>query len=307
MEPALISIITPSYNRAGMISEAIESVLAQDYPRIEHIIVDGGSSDGTLEILQRYPQLKISSGPDQGMYDALNKGIGVASGEIIGFLNTDDSYSAGAFVEMANLLIKNNLDAVAGQAIYFFRNKDNADSVIRRSVLLTERTFWREITYGEPAFNAWFFHRRVFDIIGKFDITYLIAGDRDFLLRFALHNLTYKHLERVVYRYRAHDDSLSMTQDLLKFSRIADETMRLVDCYAGLLPRSAQSDMKRVRTRDTITAASRSLRSGAWRDAVYYARLGCQNDVFWPAKFLLRIFTGIFRSAGRTLGIYPRL
>src|SRR4030066_1952836 len=92
-----VSIITPSYNRAGMIETAIQSVLSQNFPEVEHIIIDGGSTDGTLDVLKKYPHLRVVSEPDQGMYDALNKGLNLATGEIIGFLNTDDYYAPSVF------------------------------------------------------------------------------------------------------------------------------------------------------------------------------------------------------------------
>jgi glycosyltransferase involved in cell wall biosynthesis len=303
MGPSLISIITPSYNRAAMIGEAVDSVQAQDYPLVEHIIIDGDSTDGTLDILRPYSRLKILSAPDNGMYDALNKGLNIAGGDIIGFLNTDDYYAPGAFTQVINLLEQRPTDAIAAQAAYTRHGKDNTRSVFRKSVLLTPRVFWREITYGEPAFNAWFFHRRVFERIGEFDGRYRIAGDREFLLRFALSNLKYVPLEQILYYYRAHDDSLSMTPDLLRFSQVADENLSLADHYLDSLPSNARVHMKRIRTRDTITAASRNLRGHAFKDAVYYVRLGCQYDSFWPVKFLIRILSGIVRAAGQKLGI----
>ncbi len=79
-----------------MIGQAVGSVIKQNYFPVEHIIVDGGSTDGTLDLLAQFPHLKVVSGPDNGMYDALNKGLKLAHGEIIGFLNTDDLYAPGA-------------------------------------------------------------------------------------------------------------------------------------------------------------------------------------------------------------------
>lgn len=90
-----VSIITPSYNAARFIRETIDSVYAQEYPTIEHIIVDGGSRDNTLDILQEYRHLDWSSEPDRGQSHALNKGFARASGAIIGWLNSDDTYNAG--------------------------------------------------------------------------------------------------------------------------------------------------------------------------------------------------------------------
>lgn len=96
-----ISIISPSFNQGGFIAECIESVLNQGYSNFEHIIVDGGSSDGTVEILKKYTHLKWVSEPDKGLANALNKGLKMASGEIIGWLNTDDYYLPGVFSELA--------------------------------------------------------------------------------------------------------------------------------------------------------------------------------------------------------------
>jgi glycosyltransferase involved in cell wall biosynthesis len=92
----LVSIVTPSYNAAAFIRETIESVRGQDYPAIEHIVMDGGSTDGTVDILQEYPHLIWVSERDHGQSDALNKGFRRARGEVIGWLNADDTYESGA-------------------------------------------------------------------------------------------------------------------------------------------------------------------------------------------------------------------
>jgi glycosyltransferase involved in cell wall biosynthesis len=91
-----ISIITPSFNSVNYIERAIKSVLSQDYDNWEHIIVDGGSMDGTLEILKKYPHLVWVSEPDRGQSDAMNKGFQMSTGEIIGYLNADDWYKEDA-------------------------------------------------------------------------------------------------------------------------------------------------------------------------------------------------------------------
>ena len=94
----LVSIITPSFNSGDFLEEAVRSVIAQDYSPLEHIIVDGGSTDETLEILQRYNSKPVTwvSEPDEGQADAINKGFRRAQGEIIGWLNADDTYQPGA-------------------------------------------------------------------------------------------------------------------------------------------------------------------------------------------------------------------
>lgn len=96
-----ISIVTPSFNQGRYIVGTIESVLTQEYPNIEHIVVDGGSTDGTLDILKRYPHLKVISEPDRGQAEAINKGFRVATGEIWGFLNSDDTLASGTLHRVA--------------------------------------------------------------------------------------------------------------------------------------------------------------------------------------------------------------
>src|SRR5574342_661003 len=125
-----LSIITPCLNRVNKVECSIQSVLKQGYPNVEHIMIDGGSIDGTLDILARYSHLKVLSGRDNGMYDALNKGLNIASGEIIGFLNTDDLYADHVFQPVMEYFRDENLDAVSGKAQIFEEEKDGAPKTI---------------------------------------------------------------------------------------------------------------------------------------------------------------------------------
>ena len=92
-----ISIVTPTLNRAHFLAQAIDSVLAQNDSDVEHIVVDGISTDGTVELLARYPHLRVIREPDTGLYDALNKGLRAATGDMIGWLNSDDLFAPDAF------------------------------------------------------------------------------------------------------------------------------------------------------------------------------------------------------------------
>ncbi len=107
-EAPLITVITPSYNQARFIERTIKSVLSQAYPRLEYIIIDGGSTDGTIEILKRYSNsLRWVSEKDSGQTSAINKGIRMSSGEIIGYLNSDDLYEQGALEKVADFFLEN--------------------------------------------------------------------------------------------------------------------------------------------------------------------------------------------------------
>ena len=94
--PPTISIVTPCLNAAATIGRTLDSVASQGYPGVEHVVVDGGSTDGTLELLAQFPEVKVVSEPDEGLSDAVNKGIALASGELVGWLNADDWYLPGA-------------------------------------------------------------------------------------------------------------------------------------------------------------------------------------------------------------------
>lgn len=123
-----------SLNRAGMISTAIESVLAQNDPSVEHIIVDGASSDGTAEVLARYGHLRVVSEPDGGVYEALNKGIALARGEIIGQLNSDDFYEPETFGRVIELFRERpEIDAVSAGANVLENDVRRGDARSRRT------------------------------------------------------------------------------------------------------------------------------------------------------------------------------
>jgi glycosyltransferase involved in cell wall biosynthesis len=186
----LISIITPCLNRVAFVAEAIESVLAQNYPNFEHIIVDGGSTDGTLEVLQNYPHLKVISEPDEGLYDAINKGLRICTGEIVGFLNTDDLYAPNIFESIAEVLRENpEIDAVSGGATIFEASGGGEKTELATYGPIARQEIWHRLTEGASIFNAWFFRKTVFTKIGSFNTKYLYVSDRDFLIRCAFHRL----------------------------------------------------------------------------------------------------------------------
>jgi glycosyltransferase involved in cell wall biosynthesis len=208
----LISIVTPSLNRAAYIAEAIESVLHQDRADFEHIIVDGGSQDATAEILQRYPHLRVINEPDRGLYDAINKGIGLAKGEVIGFLNTDDCYEANVFGTIAQLFEENpNADALVGGSTIFRETQSGERQALACFSARPERDLLTQVSTGLPPFNGWFFRKELFQRIGYFNIRYQYSADRDLLIRMALMGVKYLCVDQHVYRYRQHPDSLTFS------------------------------------------------------------------------------------------------
>jgi glycosyltransferase involved in cell wall biosynthesis len=197
------SIITVCYNSAQTIEDTLRSVAAQTWPGIEHIIVDGGSRDGTLAIIERYRQslAQVISEPDHGIYDAMNKGVRAATGEVIGFLNADDVYAhVNVLADVGHLMNQECLDALFGD-VEFFRPESPALAIRRYSSarFRPERVSWGWM----PAHPALFLRREVFQRVGPFRTDYRIAGDFEFVARaFWRQALRYRHLPEVLVRMR---------------------------------------------------------------------------------------------------------
>ena len=179
-----ISIITSVYNNQETIAEAIDSVLSQTYPNIEYIIVDGGSTDNTVNIIKSYQDRldTFISEPDKGIYDGLNKGINLATGDVICFLHSDDLYSDNTIIEqVAKAFINSNVDSVYGDLTYV--NKNDSSKVVR---------FWKsggftlkKLQYGwMPPHPTFFVKRSSYQQYGLFDTSFKIAADYDLMLRF---------------------------------------------------------------------------------------------------------------------------
>ncbi len=230
MTSAKITIITPCLNRANFIRDAIESVLAQDYKKIEHIIVDGGSTDGTLELIASYPYLKVISGPDKGLYDAVNKGLQQAHGEIIGLLNSDDFYESDIFKPVVALFQSNpDTDVVIGKATVLSEMKQGSREEFYPTI--SSQNITKIIIQGAPIINAWFFRKKVFDQVGLFDLNYPIAADRDFLIRLNMQDIKFSFFERVVYHYRQHAQSLTITHNSQSQTKVLLENLILAEYY----------------------------------------------------------------------------
>ena len=282
----MITIITPSYNRSGMITVAIESVLTQGFQPFEHIIVDGGSTDGTLEILKQYPHLKVISESDQGMYDALNKGLAASKGEIIGFLNTDDLYADHFFADVSAKFDDETVMAVAGRAIVFSELPEGKIKIVDK-YSPEDRSLIECSTIGSNYFNAWFFRRSLFDQIGKFNTSYKIVGDRDFMLRFALSNLRYTFINDLVYKYRQHEDSLTFDKNGEKRAWSADEHLAMTSFYLGDQDLSglARKLLIQLRTLETVDMAARSIWMLNYKKFVHYTVEGFRYNSTWPLRF----------------------
>lgn len=219
------SILTPTLNRRSMLGEALASVAAQDWPEVEHIVADGGSTDGTLEMLARAPRARVINGPDDGIYDGLNKAVAAARGDVIGWLNSDDLFAEGAFVATASLFeTKPELAAVCGGA------QIEADGAVERiySSELVADLSPGGLLVGPTLPNAWFFRRSAMEHIGAYSTDLRYAADSDFMQRFAKLRLPYAASAKLFYRYRRHAGSATL-RDNDATDAVRIDMLRLAD------------------------------------------------------------------------------
>ncbi len=188
MDKLKVSILTVSYNREKTIEKTIKSVLSQTYQNIEYIMVDGASTDGTGNIIRSYGN-KIDnyiSEPDQGIYDAMNKGMKLASGDIVGILNADDVFYDNSIVEkIVKAFNEQHIDAIYGDVQFF--NPENPHKVIR--YYSSKRFLPEKFKFGiMPAHPSFYARRELFDKFGYYKTDYKIAADFELLLRLIYKN-----------------------------------------------------------------------------------------------------------------------
>jgi glycosyltransferase involved in cell wall biosynthesis len=200
-----VSIITATYNSATTITTCIDSVLNQSYADIEYIIVDGGSEDNTIKIITEAaklnPNIILKSEPDNGIYDALNKGIARATGHIIGFVHSDDFLAdTDVISRIVETFAAENADGVYGDLHYVAF--DNTNKIVRNWVSKPYKN--KLLKKGwMPAHPTLFLKKEIYDIYGLFSMSYKIAADYDFILRvFQQKNLKFFYLEKTFIKMR---------------------------------------------------------------------------------------------------------
>ena len=198
-----ISIITVVWNNEDTIKDAIDSVLAQTYENIEYIIIDGASSDGTVEIVKSYGNkiTKFLSEKDNGLYDAMNKGIVQATGDIVGILNSDDFYIDEFVIEKVVQEFKDKeVDSLFADLV--FVKPENLDKTVR----YYDSSHFRpeKFAYGwMPAHPTFFVRKEIYDKYGTFKLDYKIAADYEILVRFLQkYKISYTYLNQVIIKMR---------------------------------------------------------------------------------------------------------
>ncbi len=235
-----VSIITVVHNNASTIKNAIESVINQSYQNIEYIVIDGASTDGTIEIINNYKNhiAHFISEPDNGIYNAINKGIKLATGDIVGILNSDDFFCCNNIIEkVVNEFRKDNIDAVYGDVQFVNPNKENKITRYYSSKRFKPSMFKYGFMPAHPSFYA---KRSFFNELGYYKETYKIGADFELLLRFLLkNNLKAKYLEMpfVTMRTggisnRSYKSNLLLNREILKACRENNVKTNLIKIYS---------------------------------------------------------------------------
>jgi len=194
-----ISVIIPTFNSAKTVEDTIKSIISQNWPDIQVIIQDGGSTDGTKDIVDRYPVAMFGwdATPDNGIYDAMNKGINRATGEVVAILNSDDVWLPGTLKRVAEVFSRNPDVGIVSGSIEVWEDLPNGARVVLKSSLLHLRT---GMTIQHP---ATFVRRNVYERVGLFNTCYRIGADYDFVLRCLEANIPCIILNDILVRMRA--------------------------------------------------------------------------------------------------------
>jgi glycosyltransferase involved in cell wall biosynthesis len=231
-----VSIITISFNSAETIEDTIKSVVQQDYPNIEYIIVDGASTDRTLEIAKQYSTkiARIVSEKDKGIYDAMNKGVALASGDIVGILNSDDFYADDKVIsDVVNQLLTSGADACYADLVYV--NRGESDKIIRtwKSGPYKPGLFLRGWMPPHPTF---FVKKKCYDKYGAYTLELRSAADYELMLRFLhKHHVSVTYLPRVITKMRAGGQSNVTLKNRIKANIEDRKAWKMNGLKPGLL------------------------------------------------------------------------
>lgn len=204
----VISIITATYNSASTLRDTFDSILLQTNQSYEYIVIDGASKDGTIDIIKEYEprfngKMRWISEKDKGIYDAMNKGISLATGDVVGILNSDDFYiDKDVLADIQNAFTK-EVDAICGNL--YFVDADNTDKIVRT----WKGSPYRSFTKGwHPAHPTFYARKELFDKYGLFDISFDVSADFELMLRFVEKNKAQiKYIDRFIVKMRQGGES----------------------------------------------------------------------------------------------------
>ena len=228
MHAPKITIVTPSFNQANYLEETIRSVIEQQYPNLEYIIIDGGSTDGSVDIIKKYAAHLAYwvSEPDAGQTSAINKGFGRATGDVVAYLNSDDLYLPGSLAAIAGEFSSRNCQWIAGACSFFGTDRTYYEN--RRPPFFRARWF-DHCPLAQPAV---FWRRCLFSRYGYLDESLHYSMDYDFWLRLIVGGERCHYLNKPLAAFRWHDESKTITQE----SAFAEEDRIIKERHFVQLP-----------------------------------------------------------------------
>jgi glycosyltransferase involved in cell wall biosynthesis len=291
----VISVIIPVLNREKTIAEAIASVVNQTYADWELIVVDGGSTDRTIEITEKFAKcdnrIKICSRMGMKEYEAINYGIKIARGDIIGILNSDDYYDNKAFERVAEIFSGDStLDVICPKVRVVV---DYGDTIVTEKAVQTDLDFYN-IVFEAPYEPARFFRKRVFDKVGLIDESYRYSGERELLIRMSLRrDVKWIKIPDILYIYRRHSESGTSSLNRYSALRYLPEHYRMFKklLASRLLNHEQRKVVKQRWLNDSIAGFLMSLKIGDFRKAAFFLIRGVEINHSWPLKLINRKIT----------------
>jgi glycosyltransferase involved in cell wall biosynthesis len=286
----LVTVVTPSFNQGQFIEATICSVLEQDYPAIEYIVMDGGSTDGTLDILRRYShRLAWVSAPDRGQADAINRGWQRSRGQILAWLNSDDTYLPGAIkAQVAALMAHPDVDVVYGDAIF----TDQAGRPLHRyhARPFDRKRFLHLSAIPQPSA---FFRRDLLMRHGGLNARLQYALDYELFLRL-MWETTFLYTGTLVATYRLHDTSKTVDG----YDRMLSEAIAVVRTICRQHPAELSSIMPQATSDWYWEGAIRSIEAHEYRKALRYSLCAVHEYPLRPraGTFFLTLFDALFKT-----------
>jgi len=300
----LISIITPSFNAAGTIGETLESVMAQLSNDVEHLLIDACSPDSTLEIASKYPHLTVRSERDRGIYDGMNKGVSLASGEWLLFLQADDWLPSGTLEAYRKAMtVAPMAEVICGSAEAVKESSGCWSTVWAVTDGYRKKLNLENIALGEPMINARLFRKNAFEKLGGFSLEYSLASDRDFLLRAAETEVIQYELDVMTYRYRWHAGSSTMTEGNALTAKLSRENLSIAKTHLQGTSEGSRRVLLKWHDRLTVQAAMNALEHFQSGKLLQSIREGMSKNPMWIAGFaleILRSLPGFLFRGGKT-------
>jgi glycosyltransferase involved in cell wall biosynthesis len=300
------SVITPVLNASATLGEAMRSVVAQTGPTWEHLILDGLSTDGSVEVARSFAGVQVWSEADGGLYEAMNRGVERARGEWLVFLQADDWLPPDAFTAWAEG-IQSEPGAVivtgGARAVRFLADGSMVEQW-RREEAMEKPLDFSLLALGEPMINARVFRRDWFLSQGGFSLEYQLASDREFLLRAALGRARHAMVAPTVYFYRWHEQSRTMNAGHAANQKLTCENLAIAEAFLRQeVPARERYALRIWHRQESVRWAMNALESKQWDALSEARRRGRAYSLGWDLALLweiLRSLPGWVARGGRT-------